>query len=334
MGDGSYFDPHGQLSPNALPPLALDSATGARPGTRRHRWLGRLGGLPLHLLLFCFTILTTLIVGAHIARNYARGLPAFDWELSLTSFSDLLGNPSLLMLGVPFSATLLSILLAHELGHYFTCRRYGIRASYPYFIPAPTLIGTLGAFIRIKSPIVTRRALFDVGVSGPVVGFAVAIPALALAILHSKTVQPLNPPDTIALGNSLAVILLTKLLRPGINPAMISLHPIGCAAWVGLFATALNLLPVGQLDGGHILYAVVGDRHRAISRGMFLALVPLGVFCWAGWMVWAAILLLVGLRHPVVMAPSEPLDGGRKALALVATLIFALTFVPTPFAVR
>jgi membrane-associated protease RseP (regulator of RpoE activity) len=114
----------------------------------------------------------------------------------------------------------------------------------------------------------------------------------------------------------------------------ISLQPVGCAAWVGLFATALNLLPVGQLDGGHILYAVLGDRHRMISRGLFLALVPLGVFCWAGWMVWAVVLLVVGLRHPVVMIPYEPLGKGRRILALVATLIFLLTFVPTPFAVR
>jgi membrane-associated protease RseP (regulator of RpoE activity) len=279
-------------------------------------------------------VLTTLTVGAHIALNYKHNFPAFDWDISGAFFTDILRNPTILKLGVPFSLTLLSILLAHELGHYFTCRRYGIRASYPYFIPAPTLIGTMGAFIRIKTPITTRRALFDVGISGPLAGSIIAIPALAMAIMNSKPVAPVSLPDTISLGNSLVVILLSKILRPGLNPASISLHPVGCAAWVGLFATALNLLPIGQLDGGHILYAVLGERHRAVSRGLFLALVPLGVFCWAGWMVWAAILLVIGLRHPAVMTPLQPLDRVRKALALVATLIFLLTFVPTPFSIR
>jgi membrane-associated protease RseP (regulator of RpoE activity) len=334
MGDGHYLEPLGQPLLGGLPAPVQEPRVRWGPDTRRRKWLSRLRGLPFNLLLFSLTVLTTLIVGTHIARNYARGLPAFDGEFSRAFYSNLWWNPSQLQLGLPFSLALLSILLAHELGHYFTCRRYGIRASYPYFIPAPTLIGTLGAFIRIKSPIVTRRALFDVGISGPLVGFAVALPALALAVLHSKAIVPPNSPDTITLGNPLVVILLTKLLRPGIDPASISLHPVGCAAWVGLFATTLNLLPAGQLDGGHILYAVLGDKHRTVSRGLFLALVPMGVFCWAGWMVWAVILLVLGLRHPVVMLPSEPLDTGRKLLALVAVLIFVLTFVPTPFSVR
>jgi len=329
MGDGLYPERLSEPLLTDLPPSHLEPKPGWRP--RGHPWLT---SLPFHLLLFFLTVLTTLIVGAHIALNYARDLPGFDWDLSWTFFSSLWGAPSLLRLGLPFSLTLLSILLAHELGHYLACRRYGIRATYPYFIPAPTLIGTLGAFIRIKSPIVTRRALFDVGVSGPLVGFVVAIPALALAILHSKAGLPPGSPDSITLGNPLSVILLTKLLRPGIDPAAISLHPIGCAAWVGLFATALNLLPVGQLDGGHILYAVLGERHRTVSRGLFLALVPLGVFCWAGWMLWAVILLIVGLRHPVVIAPSERLDGVRRFLVLVAVLVFVLTFVPTPFSIH
>jgi membrane-associated protease RseP (regulator of RpoE activity) len=297
----------------------------------RRRWFN---SPAFHCLLFLLTVLTTLAVGAHIAMNYQRNYPAFDWDFSRAFFTDFFLHPSLLKLGMPFSLTLLGILLAHELGHYFACRYYGIRATYPYFIPAPTLIGTLGAFIRIKTPITTRRALFDVGISGPLAGSIIAIPALAIAILNSKVATPVHVPETIWLGKSLVVILLGKILRSGVNPGSILLHPVGCAAWVGLFATALNLLPIGQLDGGHILYAVLGDRHRLISRGLFLALVPLGIFCWAGWMVWAAMLLVIGLRHPAVMVPSQPLDNGRKTLALVATLIFLLTFVPTPFSIH
>jgi len=297
----------------------------------RQRWLN---SLVFHALLFLLTVVTTLIVGTHIALNYERSYPAFDWDISRAFFAGIYHDPAMLLLGIPFSFTLLSILLAHELGHYFTCRYYGIEATYPYFIPAPTLIGTMGAFIRIKSPLTTRRALFDVGISGPLAGFMVAIPALVVATLNCQPVVPVSLPDTIALGNPLAITFLARLLRPGLHAASISLQPVGCAAWVGLFATALNLLPMGQLDGGHILYAVLGERHKTVSRGLFLALVPLGVFCWAGWMVWAVVLLVVGLRHPVVMIPSEPLGQGRKKLAWVALLIFLLTFVPTPFAVR
>jgi membrane-associated protease RseP (regulator of RpoE activity) len=326
MGDGFYLG-------RAFRPVLTEFP--ALEATPRARWRGWLTSLPFHVLLFLLTVLTTLVVGSHLALNYARGIPVFDVDFTWSFFAGLWRHPTHLLAGAPFSATLLGILLAHELGHYVTCRRYGIQATYPYFIPAPTLIGTLGAFIRIKTPIVTRRALFDVGISGPLVGFVVAIPALALAVLHSHTVAPpISPPDSITLGNPLSVILLGKLLRPGIDPAGIALHPIGCAAWVGLFATALNLLPAGQLDGGHILYAVLGEKHRAVSRGLFLALVPLGVFCWAGWIVWAIILLAIGLRHPVLLTTDEALGPSRKVLALVALLILILTFIPTPFAVH
>jgi membrane-associated protease RseP (regulator of RpoE activity) len=144
----------------------------------------------------------------------------------------------------------------------------------------------------------------------------------------------LNSPGSIKLGNPLAIVLLSRILHPSFSPSGVALQPIGCGAWVGLFATALNLLPIGQLDGGHILYAVLGERHRTISRGLVLALVPLGVFCWPGWVVWAAMLLVVGLRHPLVMYPLEPLDKTRKILAVFAALLFLLTFIPTPFSVR
>ena len=298
-----------------------------RPAPRK-RWFN---SLAFHVALFLLTVLTTLIVGTHIALNYAQNVPVFDWDVSLAYFRELWRHPGLLALGMPFSCTLLGILLTHELGHYFTCRHYRIHATYPYFIPAPTLIGTLGAFIRIKSPIVNRRELFDVGISGPLAGFVVAVPALILAIFLTHGVMPTTSPDSISLGSPLAVILLAKLFRPGINPAEVILNPVGCGAWVGLFATALNLLPVGQLDGGHILYAALGDKCRNISRGFFLVLLPMGFFCWYGWIAWAVILFFLGLRHPRVIEPVEPLGPNRMMLALVAALILALTFIPTPF---
>jgi membrane-associated protease RseP (regulator of RpoE activity) len=330
MGDESQFGRIGQPEVNEIPwspPAWVPAHWSPRP---RWRWYN---SLPFHLALFLLTVFTTLIVGTHIALNYAQNLPILDWDVFLPYFRELWCHPQLLLLGVPFSATLLSILLAHELGHYLTCRHYGIRATYPYFIPAPTLIGTLGAFIRIKSPLVNRRELFDVGISGPLAGFVLAIPALILATFLSKGAMPPTLPDSISLGNPLAVILLAKLFRSGINPAEIISNPVGCAAWVGLFATALNLLPVGQLDGGHILYAVLGDKCRNISRGFFLVLLPLGYF-WAGWIAWAVILFFLGLRHPMVVEPVEPLGRKRKILALVAALMLVLTFLPTPIRVQ
>jgi membrane-associated protease RseP (regulator of RpoE activity) len=302
-----------------------------RPRRRMPRWLSSPW---FHLLLFLLTVFTTLAVGAHLELNYARGIPAFDLNLSPGFFFELLRRPAEFELGAPFSFTLLGILLAHELGHYLTCRFYHIRASYPYFLPAPTLIGTLGAFIRIQSPVVTRRQLFDVGVSGPLVGFIVAVPALAVGLGGSRLASPINLRDSILIGNPLALTLLARWLRPELPLARLALAPVGLAAWVGLFVTALNLLPLGQLDGGHILYAVFGDRHRLISRLAFLVLLVLGILSWPGWVVWALLLLVLGLRHPRLVDPAEPLDDKRKWLAVAAALVFALCFIPTPFWIR
>lgn len=297
---------------------------------RLRRWLSA----PLfHLLLFLLTVATTLAVGSHLAGNFAHHLAAFDLDLSPAFFLEPLRHPSSLAAGIPFAFTLLAILLAHELGHYFACRYYGVAATLPYFLPAPTLIGTLGAFIRIQSPIPTRRVLFDVGIAGPIAGFVVAVPTLWVGVLQSSYRAVPAVFDPIRLGSPAALTLLVRALRPGLI-AHLSLSPVACAAWVGLFATALNLLPMGQLDGGHILYAVFGRKHKALSRGFFLALLPLGIFCWTGWIVWAVLMLVVGLRHPSLVDSDEPLGRGRKWLAVVAALMLGLCFVPTPFSIR
>ena len=246
----------------------------------------------------------------------------------------LLSHPQLLLAGVPFAFTLIGILLAHELGHFFACRYYGISASYPYFIPAPTLIGTLGAFIRIRSPIYNRKALFDVGLAGPVVGFLFAIPALAIAVLYSRVVPFSEAHASIVFGEPLALRLLAGILRPGVPVGDLLLHPVGRAAWVGLFATALNLLPGGQLDGGHILYAAATKYHRRITFAVALLLIPLGVFFWKGWILWSILLLALGFRHPPLLNRWEPLDRTRLLWAAVAILIFILCFMPMPVLVR
>ncbi len=286
------------------------------------------------VLLFILTLLSTLAVGAQftLAYNNNQGI-TFDHN----PYFVIATQPSLLLLGAPFAFTLLGILLAHELGHYFACRYYGILATYPYFIPAPTLIGTLGAFIRIRSPIVNRKALFDVGISGPVVGFIFAVPALAIAIAASKVVPAAQVQSMIQFGNPPLVAMLTALLRPDVAPQDILLHPVGRAAWVGLFATALNLVPAGQLDGGHILYALASEKHRRVSFIVAFALILMGglsmfrqIF-WEGWLMWGLLLLLFGFRHPMLLDRWEPLDRSRRIWALVALAIFLLCFTPAPF---
>jgi membrane-associated protease RseP (regulator of RpoE activity) len=342
MSDGLYPDPAG---PGGFerPRLGEIYIVEAPPRIHhRRRWrqmLGRwLTSLPFHLLLFLATLATTLIVGAHIATNFKLGLQPFDWELPGSFFDSLWQHPARLLWGAPFSFTLLGILLAHELGHYFTCRAYGIQASYPYFVPAPTLIGTMGAFILIKSRFTTRRSLFDVGISGPLAGFVLVVPTLVVGVLQSRLIPaPLiaaTTRDTIALGNPLALTLLARAFHPGIRPGALLLSPVACAAWVGLVATALNLLPVGQLDGGHIVYALFGRRHKLVSRGLWLVLLPLGLFCWQGWFVWAGLLLLLRLRHPSVLYEEPSIGRGRGILAVAALVVLVLSFVPTPFVTR
>jgi membrane-associated protease RseP (regulator of RpoE activity) len=287
--------------------------------------------LVVAIALFILTAVSTLAAGAQFAAAYAaRQNPALD-----RFFSDYFRpfiEPRLFLSGIPFALTLMGILLAHELGHFFACRHYRINATYPYFIPAPTLIGTLGAFIRIRSPIFNRRALFDMALAGPLVGFLIAVPALAVAILISKTI-PASDASSLIFGQPLIERMLEFVLRPGVPHAQLLLHPVGRAAWVGLFATALNLLPSGQLDGGHILYAVWSNRHRRISFAVALLLVPLAIRFWAGWLVWAVLLVAIGFRHPPLIDRWDPLDRRRRIFAAVAVAIFVLSFMPAPFVV-
>jgi membrane-associated protease RseP (regulator of RpoE activity) len=330
MSESNGFDP---APIDTLPPVVdtwdpPPNAFWEAQETRRQR-----KSLAIAILLFLLTLISTLAVGAQFASSYAAGqTPDFDEFFS--TYATLLAHPQLLLAGLPFAFTLIGILLAHELGHYFACRYYKISASYPYFIPAPTLIGTLGAFIRIRSAIYNRKALFDVGLAGPVVGFLFAIPALAIAIFYSKVVPFSEAHASIVFGQPLALRLLAAVLRPGVHPGDLLLHPVGRAAWVGLFATALNLLPGGQLDGGHILYAAASKYHRRVTLGVALLLIPLGIFFWRGWILWSVLLLAIGFRHPPLINRWEQLDGRRIVWTGIAVLIFILCFMPMPVLVR
>ena len=281
--------------------------------------------------LFFLTLLTCLLAGTQFAVAYAHNqavsLDAFTQTFSLTY-----RHPAMLLLGLPFAVTLMTILMAHELGHYFACRRHHIRSSYPFFIPGPNLIGTFGAFILIRSPIRSVRALFDVGASGPIVGFIAAIPFLAYGIVNAKMVPSVAVDGSADLifGTPLILRLMIAVFQPNVQTADLLLHPVARAAWVGLFATALNLLPVGQLDGGHIVRSVSPRLHQMVSLFVPIALIPLGYFQWRGWLVWAAILF--GLRF-IRMAPiydPEPLDPDRRFGAVVTLIIFLLCFMPSP----
>ena len=308
--------------PGLASPRAYYAADQPRPSAR---------SLFLAICLFGFTLLTSLIAGTHFAAAYAHNQAA-SIDAFEQSFRLVYRNPAALLAGLPFALTLLFILLAHELGHYFACRHHYIHATYPFFIPAPTLIGTFGAFILIRSPIRSMRALFDVGASGPLVGFLVALPPLAYGVLHAKVIPALAVDSNadLVFGVPLIVRLATAMFQPNANATDLLLHPVGRAAWVGLFATALNLLPVGQLDGGHIVRSVSPRLHRWISLALPLALVPLGYFQWQGWWIWA--LILFGLQF-VRMAPiydPTPLDPNRRFVAVVALAVFILCFMPYP----
>ena len=281
----------------------------------------------LHGVLFVLTMLTTTMVGVALQTDFDRNLP-FDVEHSFDTYAVVWRHPAQLFAGLPFSLTLAAILLAHEFGHYLACMYYRVDASLPYFLPAPSLIGTFGAFIRIRSAIYTKRVLFDIGVAGPLAGFVFLLPALGVGLAFSKVIPGIDNQGAIHFGVPLIQWLLQHAVFPRAQDADIYLHPVARAAWIGIFATALNLLPIGQLDGGHILYSLVGEKHRRISLVAIIALVPLALFWWV-WLLWAIVLFWMGRRHPIIHDYSD-LGPGRRKLGWLSLVIFVLCFMPAP----
>ncbi len=264
-----------------------------------------------------------------MVQNFHLNRPVFDLERDAVAFTRILFDPAALLAGLPFSLALLAVLLAHELGHYAACRYYSVDATLPYFMPAPTIIGTFGAFIRIRSPIYSKRVLFDVGIAGPLAGFVFLLPVLAIGIAFSKVLPGIENSGDVVFGVPPLMRVLQAAIFPGVPSADIYLHPVARAAWAGMFSTALNLLPIGQLDGGHILYSFLGERHKVFSRLFIVGLVPLGLLMYWPWLVWAALLFVLGLRHPPIF-DSTRLSGGRRLLGWLALAMFLLCFMPTP----
>ena len=280
----------------------------------------------VNILLFLLTLGFTLIIGVEYHISYhAINLPAGSGF-----FSFLWRHPAAWLWGFSYSFSLLGILLVHEMGHFFACRCHRIEATLPFFIPAPTLIGTFGAFIKIKSPFSSKKALFDVGLAGPLAGFLVALPVIALGISQSRIVEKGTLETGLTLGEPLVFQLLSRLLLGGLSGQHdLLVHPMAFAGWFGLLATASNLFPIGQLDGGHILYALLGKKAYYAGVASIAVMVLLGIFFWQGWLFWALIATLIGLRHPPIFE-AERLDRKRKILAFVALLIFLLSFTPAP----
>jgi membrane-associated protease RseP (regulator of RpoE activity) len=305
-----------------------------RSAPSKHYWL--------HALLLIATCFTTLIMGARMQYNFAHNQPALsfsDEQVEFFPWRWVKTHPERILAGLPFAASVMLFFLSHELGHYLCCRYYGVYATLPFFIPMPTPIGTMGAVILIRSPIRSRRALFDIAIAGPIAGFVVALLVMTFSMAFSKPLPHGAPPPDYEITFPLIfqwahrLMVWGGMLRGGsaLPLTRLLLHPTAIAAWVGMFATALNLLPGGQLDGGHILFSISPGAHRLISRLTILALLPMAYYLWAGWWLWAILLQLSSFRHPLVEERPR-VAGGRGWLALFALAMLLVTFAPSPFA--
>jgi membrane-associated protease RseP (regulator of RpoE activity) len=265
-----------------------------------------------NLILFLLTVITTLAAGAMMEGE------------------NIFSDPFLILKGWSFAVPLLAILLCHEFGHYIESRKSGISVTLPYFIPGPTILGTFGAVIRSKSPFKNRKNLLDVGAAGPIAGFVVAVVVVILGLSYSNVAEAV-PQGGIRLGDSLIFKLLSFLVLKNIPEGHdVFLSPTAFAGWAGILVTMLNLLPIGQLDGGHIMYALLGKMPKKIALVAVLTLIPLGIFLWPGWLVWVVLILIIKLGHPPTLDDQVPLDLKRKIIGWLAMFIFILSFTPVP----
>ncbi len=304
-----------------------------------------------HSALFLLTFITTTFAGIVLAApdanvpepttsgflGYVAYLPEYYRRIVADLLWQAMANPNLLKSGLAFSTALLTILTAHEMGHYLACRYYGVRATLPFFIPAPPLVGTFGAFIKMKSPIPSRRALFDIGLAGPLAGFVALLPIALAGLLTLQPAPPQSGPGVIVFNDPLLFQIMAKLTSANLVDAL----PNGfyMAAWFGLLVTSLNLMPVGQLDGGHGTFAVFGQRaHKIIGRLAFVIVAVMSVlgFIWhgspGGFLYTVLLAVMLKVRHPAPDA-MEPLGLGRSIVGIITVIVFALSFVPFPITI-
>jgi membrane-associated protease RseP (regulator of RpoE activity) len=268
----------------------------------------------LHLVLFILTIISTLMAGA-----FQLGANPFSLEI---------------LKGLPFSISIMTILLFHEMGHYILSRKFKVDATLPYFIPFPNpIIGTMGAVIRIRSIIPNKKSLLYIGAAGPWLGLIVAIIALIIGLKLSKIVPNTPSGEGFTLGESLLFKIIANLVIGDIENKIIILHPIAFAGWLGLFVTNLNLIPIGQLDGGHIAYSLFGKYQKYISIITWIFLIIFGFLYWSGWLVWAILTLILGLTHPKPLNDFTELSKKDKIYAVLSLILFILTFMPNPIKV-
>jgi membrane-associated protease RseP (regulator of RpoE activity) len=284
----------------------------------------------VHVLLLVLTVVTTTLVGASHFFSFSHG---FSPEAVVQpNFRD----PAFYLAGLWYGATILAILGCHEMGHYVACRYYRVDASLPYFLPAPLpLTGTLGAFIKIRARIPSRVALFDIGLSGPIAGFVVAVPALFIGLSLSVIERVPEDFSGVELGEPLLFRAASWLIWGDLGEGMsVNIHPMAFAAWFGLLATALNLFPIGQLDGGHVAYAVLGRRSSFVTLVMILVAVALTALVSMSWLVWTILMIVmlfaIGPHHPPTLDDEVPLGRTRLVLAVVGLIMLIVCFTPAP----
>ena len=278
-------------------------------------------------LLAVITALSTNAVGMRYMHNFLLGRPPLASDADLLPYAWVFHHLGDFAQGLPFSITLLAILLAHEFGHYFACRAFHVRATLPYLLPAPTLSGTFGAVIRLRSRVRTRAALLGIAAAGPIAGFLVAIVSVFIGLRDSTYT---SVPVLHRVQAPLLFEIVHRLLRQPQPLELLVPHPILTASWIGILITALNLIPAGQLDGGHIVFAISPRAHRLSSRIVSLGLIALGVFSWVGWILWGLILLTPGMRHPRI-TDEAPVPPVLLALVPVCAVLFLLTAMYEPF---
>ena len=274
----------------------------------------------IHWILFLLTVFSNLLAGA-----FMEGARIWEYPIEILK-------------GIPFSVTLMLILGTHEFGHYFYAQKHKVDATLPYFIPAPPflfLIGTFGAFIKIKSPIYRKDALLQIGAAGPIAGFIIAVPALVIGLWLSEVVEKVDVQGALMLGDSILMKILTWITHPGLLENQdIMLHPIAFAGWIGLLVTMLNLLPIGQLDGGHVAYAMMGEKQGWVAKAAFAALIPLSFFS-LNWLVWGILILILmrSTKHPPIQDIHAPLSQNNIRVGYACLIIFILCFIPAPFSI-